>query len=532
MLFLFVYFCGERIYSMRRILLHLSIPTLLLSFISVAALSQPDQKQIEFLLKGISTSELESHIQFLASDGMAGRKPGTEPMKLVADYLKQEFVQCGLESPSACDEPYIQWVTLTRNAWDVCRLSGVSDTLTEGINMVALGPMIETDGNFSMVFAGYGITQGKYDDYKDIDPNGKVVAYLTGDPTDREGRSLITGSKIGHFDRNTTYKDSLAYAKGAVATVRIDLNDMLASRTVKMYQRFRTGMQFGLPGNINDNNVRGTLYTGIHDIAGLYRIDTGQFLRELKRWMSGKKTSLRNEIPVTLTLLRGDKNQMKTPNLAGYIEGDSLKDELVVLTAHYDHLGSRDGSIYNGADDNASGTAALLEVAEAFGEALRSGLRPQRSVLFLPVTAEEMGLLGSQFYVENPLFPLENTLYCLNMDMIGRKETGIAPDSSYVYLYMSELPEPKLESLAQHIENTLQISHHVEYIDKTSGGFRTGGSDHVSFETAGIPVMYFFNGLHEDYHRPTDTVEKIDFKQLRNTSILVFSLLWAVANPG
>jgi len=218
-----------------------------------------------------------------------------------------------------------------------------------------------------------------------------------------------------------------------------------------------------------------------------------------------------------------------TENVVAYIEGTDKKDELIIIEAHYDHLGKNKKDIYNGADDNASGTVAIIEMAEAFAKAKEDGNGPRRSILFMPVTGEEKGLLGSAYYANNPIFPLENTVLTINMDMIGRTDKSHIDNSDYVYVYCSDKEESDLHSLMLDAEKSVPSELSPEYKFKgTSRG--SGGSDHMSFEAKNVPVLYYYCGIHEDYHKPSDTVEKINYKNFTNITRLIFSTAWELAN--
>ena len=226
----------------------------------------------------------------------------------------------------------------------------------------------------------------------------------------------------------------------------------------------------------------------------------------------------------------GRKQKIKGENVLGYIEGTDLKDEVIIITAHYDHLGKHDSLIFNGADDNGSGTVAAMEIAEAFMLAKKEGFGPRRSVLVMMVSGEEKGLLGSKYYTKNPIYPLEKTVVNLNIDMIGRigdfKENG-----NYIYLIGSDRISKELHNLSEE-ENKKYIGLELDYTfnkedDPNRYYFR---SDHYNFAKNNIPVIFYFNGIHEDYHKPTDTLEKIDFKKIKKITRLIFLTAWRIAN--
>lgn len=217
-------------------------------------------------------------------------------------------------------------------------------------------------------------------------------------------------------------------------------------------------------------------------------------------------------------------------NVLGYIEGTDLKDELIIITAHYDHLGKHDSLIFNGADDDASGVAGAMEIAEAFMIAKKEGYGPRRSILIMPVSGEEKGLLGSEYYTDNPIYPLENTIANLNIDMIGRLDDW-HDNGNYVYLIGSDRLSLELHNLNEEI-NAKYIGLDLDYRfnDEEDPNRYYYRSDHYNFAKNNIPVIFYFNGIHEDYHRPSDTIEKLDFNKIETITKLIFLTAWELAN--
>ena len=217
-------------------------------------------------------------------------------------------------------------------------------------------------------------------------------------------------------------------------------------------------------------------------------------------------------------------------NVLGYIEGTDLKDELIIITAHYDHLGKHDSLIFNGADDDASGVAGAMEIAEAFMIAKKEGYGPRRSILIMPVSGEEKGLLGSEYYTDNPIYPLENTIANLNIDMIGRLDDW-HDNGNYVYLIGSDRLSIELHNLNEEI-NAKYIGLDLDYRfnDEEDPNRYYYRSDHYNFAKNNIPVIFYFNGIHEDYHRPSDTIEKLDFNKIETITKLIFLTAWELAN--
>ena len=234
------------------------------------------------------------------------------------------------------------------------------------------------------------------------------------------------------------------------------------------------------------------------------------------------------DIPITKEKI----NWVKTENVAAIIRGSEKPDEYIILTAHLDHVGRKGDDIYNGADDDGSGSMALLEIAQAFKLAVLDGYRPKRSIVILHVSAEEKGLLGSKYYVENPLFPLEDTITNLNIDMIGRTDpTRDSENDHYIYLIGTDRLSSMLHQTSEKVnERTVNLELDYRFNawdDPNRFYFR---SDHYNFAKNNIPVIFYFSGTHEDYHMPTDTADKIRYDLLTQRTKLIFHTAWEIAN--
>jgi hypothetical protein len=227
---------------------------------------------------------------------------------------------------------------------------------------------------------------------------------------------------------------------------------------------------------------------------------------------------------------RGKYNDSE--NVVAFIKGSEKPDEVIVISAHLDHEGIKGEEIYNGADDDGSGTVAMLEIAEAFQMAVKAGKGPKRSILFLHVTGEEKGLLGSKYYAdEDPIFPLANTVCDLNIDMIGRTDDRHKADPNYVYLIGSDKLSTELHNISEAINaKYTNINLDYKYNDENDPNRFYYRSDHYNFAKNNVPIIFYFNGTHVDYHKPTDTPDKINYELLENRTRLVFHTAWEVAN--
>ncbi|RLD30180.1 MAG: peptidase M28 [Bacteroidetes bacterium] len=219
-------------------------------------------------------------------------------------------------------------------------------------------------------------------------------------------------------------------------------------------------------------------------------------------------------------------------NVLAFIEGSKKPEEVVIISAHHDHEGiEEDGKINNGADDDGSGTVALLEMAQAFKKAQNEGYGPKRSILFLHVTAEEIGLLGSRYYTQNPVFSLENTIANLNIDMIGRVDKYHKENTNYIYLIGADKLSTELHNISETVNTTFfDLELDYKYNAESDHNRYYYRSDHYNFVKKGIPIIFYFNGEHEDYHQPTDTADKINYPLLEKRTRLIFATAWQLAN--
>lgn len=218
-------------------------------------------------------------------------------------------------------------------------------------------------------------------------------------------------------------------------------------------------------------------------------------------------------------------------NIWAYIEGSEKPNEVLVVSAHYDHVGVKNGDVYNGADDDGSGTVALLEIAQAFEKAKKEGHGPKRSILFLHVTGEEHGLYGSQYYSEHPLFPIANTITDINIDMIGRRDPEHATTNNYVYLIGADRLSSDLNKICLSANDKyIQMDLDLKYNDPKDSNHFYERSDHYNFAKFGIPSVFLFNGVHADYHQKSDTPDKIEYDALAKRAKLAFTIAWELAN--
>ena len=477
----------------------------------------------------ITQEELKQHLQILASDEMEGRETGKTGQKKAAAYISGYFA--GLDLPPIIgDTSYYQTYPIVESEWQEPYMEIEGQRFSFLKDFFSFYRFTESiDTSFSQVtFAGYGISSEKYDDYSEVDATGQALLVLSGEPKSSEGNYYVTNSPTpSRFTQNLMAslgtKRTLAGIEDATLVMVVDDNfKQHLSRYALAARRpaLELKQSKNEPSLIIISPEMAKALSGKYDLAKLQqRIDK-----------KGKSTSFTRDVEFTVNL--GQENQeITSENVLGFVEGSDLKEEIVVVTAHYDHIGRQGEIVNNGADDDGSGTVAVLEIAEAFVEAKRQGHGPRRSLLFMTVSGEEKGLFGSQYYTEHPIFPLENTLANLNIDMVGRIDRTHSSAEDYVYVIGSDRLSTELHEINEEANRTFtQLDLDYRYNAEDDPNRFYYRSDHYNFAKNNIPVIFYFNGTHADYHRPTDTVEKIRFDLLQKRAQLIYYTAWQLAN--
>jgi len=483
----------------------------------------------------ITASELKAHLFRLASDEMEGRETGTEGQRRAAKYLAQQFAALGLP-PIGADSSYFQPIVFSAQRWNpngiAIKVNGKSfKHLWDFYAFPADNPDRPRIQTRQVLFLGYGIDDEKYSDYTGLKTEGAVGLIYAGEPTRPDGRSHLTGTEE-RSDWSTDLNKKLAAARahGLQALLILD-GDIRRSINRNRSRLLGRGLQIGAP------KADSTALAHAFVSTDVFKAIAGKKLQKLienrdRINASGRPAPLKLKTRLTLQFDK-EVNQLLGANVLGFVEGldADLKDEVVVVSAHYDHLGKKGKSIYYGADDNGTGTSAVLEIAEAFAEARRQGLGPRRSVLFLLVSGEEKGLLGSEYYAAHPLFPLENTIANVNVDMIGRTDKHHQGNPDYIYVIGSDRLSTDLhrineEANARYTHLLLDYTYNAPD-DPNRFYYR---SDHYNFAKNGIPAIFYFSGVHEDYHQPTDTPDKIEYERMEKIARLIFHTTWELAN--
>lgn len=441
--------------------------------------------------KTITNEDLRSYLSVLASDSLEGRDTGSSGQKKAARFISGKFKEMGIDGPVKInpENPYYQPYELQKGTWqDIYVRRG--DKVVSNLEGMLYFSRAETRGEeyMEVIYAGDGSTMS------DLMIENKLV--------------VTTNRDINQLREQNS-------GTGVAGFVIINENAEEVEFSISRYSRF-----FSRPM-----------------ISSSFPLDGEKILvgdTTLAEMLFEKPYSELKVGDQSFAILNADMliEPLRTENVLGFIEGSEKPEEVLVITGHYDHLGmTDDGEIFNGADDDASGTSGVIEVADAFAAALKNGDRPRRSVLFMCVTGEEKGLLGSSHYVENPIFPLENTVANLNIDMIGRIDEKHEDNPEYIYLIGSDKLSKELHQLSETVNaNTVDLELDYTYNDENDPNRYYYRSDHYNFAKNDIPVIFYFNGTHVDYHKTTDTVEKINFDKMEKIVQLIFHTAWEIAN--
>lgn len=513
----------------------------------------------------ITRDLIQGQLEFLASDWMEGRATGTPGIYLASDYIASLFRTYGIQPfgdnerhvPSREElrqgarpeirRTYFQKITLLQyepgdlQEFAVITSSGISEAAVNFAHKVDFQVQTGTtgiSGKAPVFFAGYGLTDKDYDEYRKKDIKGKVVVILNGFPGHRDSTSAAFrkfNPGIPAFSRFSPERNKVRKAEelGAVAVVLVNPDGNPAqgwsnnhpypvkgayyesdTRLSSFYDKRMT-----LPGDTLRNNI--PVFTVTSRVANhlLQGIDLKEFERNAQATVTPGSRDLDNQFVAWNSTVKSEVITCR--NVLGYIEGKN-SNEYIVIGAHYDHLGKFDGWIWNGADDNASGTVGVLSLAKAFAD---SGEKPEKSIIFAAWTAEESGLNGSRYFVAN--FPASKKLvYNLNFDMLARNEPNDTKGNQMSMMYTDF--SPKLKDLTEKNIREYNLDIDVRYRPGSGGG----GSDHAPFAQAGIPATFFFAGMHPDYHQPSDELSKINWNKMLQLIRLGFLNIWELSKSG
>lgn len=468
----------------------------------------------------ITPQGLKQHLQVLADPNMEGRETATAGERRAAQYIKAQFEKMGLKPGTAngYEMPFTVYSDSLKEA--ALTVNGTSYILDNDF-----GTYVDYNhtmsGRFSeVVFAGYGISTKQYDDYKNLDVAGKLVVVYEGEPV-KDGVYLATGTKSKSEWAGTSNKVLAATHYGAAGLI------IIQRKFPRKYKQFRSGDVY-IDGHKTTLAVN-TWFISEKVAADIFKdryaeIAKGASAEELPRIS-------RVEARVFVSSVY-QQYAINSANIMGVLEGSDKKDEYVFVTAHYDHLGKMDDDVFCGADDNASGTSGVLKIAEAFVNAKKAGKGPRRSMIFMLVSGEEKGLWGSDHYTQHPVFPFEKTSVDLNIDMIGRTGydyVGTKDSVNYIYVIGDDKLSTDLRPINERNNKLTKLKLDYKYNDPNDPNRFYYRSDHYNFAKNGVPVIFYFDGENKDYHKPADTMEKINFELMARRAKLVFYTAWEMA---
>ncbi|MFD2098785.1 M28 family peptidase [Flagellimonas iocasae] len=466
----------------------------------------------------ITQEELKEHLYTYASDEFEGRETGEPGQKKAVEYIKNEYEALGIPAAKP-DGDYFQEVPLEVAKVPMGNITINNKAFEIGEDVLAF---TAANGKFDQVtYVGYGIEEGDYSDYGGLNVTGKVVLITSGEPMNQNGNYILSGtsekSDWSNMSEAMQKKGTLAMEKGAKGILYYDSQN---------YPRYKGYFEF------MKNNDSGKMELAEHSDEGFVVILDEAAAEALIKDIEEDHTPKEISVDLEFNIASGS-NKISSENVVAFLKGTEKPNEYLVISSHLDHVGvNANGEIHNGADDDGSGTVALLEIAEAFKKAADAGHGPKRSIVFLHVTGEEKGLLGSRYYTDvDPIFPLSQTVADLNIDMIGRIDPKRKGDRNYVYLIGSDKLSSDLHNLSEEINaKYANIELDYTYNDENDPNRFYYRSDHYNFAKNNIPIIFYFNGTHADYHRPSDTPDKINYDLLENRTRLIFYTAWEVAN--
>ena len=483
----------------------------------------------------VTAERLRTHLAVLASDEYEGRETGMKGQHMAAAYVATQFKTAGLTGPMPNPaDSYQQHFNVEQVTWAEGATLKVGSTSYEWlVDFYGMGdsPFAE-ETTVKAIFAGYGIEQPGYSDYAGLDVKGKDLFILLGEPTDSEGKAVLsTDGSPTKWGLDYRGKAQLAAQKGARTVFFVSFNPTSnfakqAARLAPTIARPATVMMGSKPTRVPSFFLSPAV--GLQ-VLGAKAEAVQAYLAKINTTKQPVSSPF-SVVPMQIKAAR-KRVPLETENVLGFIEGTDKKAEVLVISAHHDHLGMHDGQVFNGADDDGSGTSAIITMAEAFARAKKEGHGPRRSLLFLSVTGEEKGLFGSEYYSKNPVFPLASTEADLNVDMIGRTDVEHEGKPDYVYVIGSDklASELKVINQAQNKKYT-QLDLDYRFDDPADPNRFYYRSDHYNFAVNKVPVAFFFNGVHADYHQQSDEIEKIEFAKMEKRARLVFHLAWELTN--
>ena len=490
--------------------------------VAIAAAQGPTRSRISTGLDSIDAGRLRADVTFLASEALQGRRSLERGSEVAIQWIASEFAKSGLKP--LVGETYLQPVPIIEYSADrekttlTVQMGGKSETYRAPDALGNFASEVTVAG--PVVFAGYGITAPElaYDDYAGIDAKGKVVLIFNHEPQEFDEKSVFNGRGNTRYT-NATYKALNAARHGAIAVLTMsDPNHPVQERTRQV-----TAATARIPA---EALVEGGPAIPGFTISAKLGADlfaaAGKKPAEVQSAMDTKPAPMSFEIPETRVELKqalSNRRQANSYNVAGLLEGSdpALKAETIVYSGHFDHNGMGPLGMFPGADDNASGTVGVVEVARAFA---MNPIKPRRSILFIVFAAEERGLLGAYYYVSHPLRPLQTTRAQINFDMIGRNEaadprvqTEIDPDTTNELGLIGTHYSLDYRAVVERANELVGLKLTYKW-DRDSWNSVLFRSDQYPFLQHDIPAIWWFTGFHPDYHQISDTADKINYTKM------------------
>ena len=486
--------------------------------------SYGQDKQLVKLINQVSESSLKTNLYKFTDSTFEGRMASTRGDSLSSQFIADWYQLHNLKAPFHKEYPYYQLVPLIEKKYTIASLS------LEAVNYPVYGQWSYSDispnkkvEDAEVAFIGFGSSAPSFNELKNIDIKNKVlILFADNNPVNDEGKPLIPENELKDFyQRFDALKDAAAfflYWPNVEFEIAREKEDRKRRSFKQSTEEVPPAPLFIISKSLA-NDIVSTKGITIDSLAAIIKT-------------SGKPQSFNTGKKISLQLARKD-SLTASQNIIGIIEGADTNAACIVVTAHHDHLGKTEDGVYYGADDNGSGTIALMEIARILGEASKTGIRPKRTIIFLSTAAEEHGEIGSLFYVEHPIIPLNKTYCTINIDMLGRVDsfyTGRKPDSNYLYVLLSDTSKNVINKQLLTKLNTNYTQLILDTLYENNPDNLISRSDQYSFMKKGIPAIQFFSGFHKDYHKPTDTPDKINYPLFRRRVQLVFATLWTLAN--
>ncbi len=520
------------------------LPFLYILFIVISYSLNAQVSHLKPYYESISIEELTKHVYYLSSDSLRGRELGDIGLDIAAEYISENFYSYDLDSFDTCNKYYqaIEFMNFNYGTSNV-----LIDSLSIFYKVFYCSKEIQDTVNTEIVFVG----NATENDLKGLILTNKAIAILGTNLKKTYDKIKIlnlkygtktfliifpTKSKSKSGNKELSMKSYNSFVD--VLDQNFDLTDVNSKNDfTDVYQKYKSNFIHEFIKSENDIRIIivpefyrnfktkkeypyfGKSYKELRGLSTKNKSTEDNLLSGLKRYKLSYTVDSKTQIDTIFS-----------NNVIGIVKGTEKQNEAIIITAHFDHIGrDKNNKVYAGADDNASGTAALMELAQSFALAERSGMKPKRTIVFMACTAEEYGLLGSRYYVENPLFSLNKTMLNINMDMIGREtlDSSIYLNSLYV-LGKGNMSKKVLKTVKKYNKTFTELTI-IDKPDKEDKYWKEQ-SDHYSFRQKKIPIVLFHTGVHDDLHKVSDRPEKIDYEKLTKITQLLFYTIWELAN--